>query len=160
MRFQQDSLEKLKESLKDDDYFHLKRQFPNHWKLLKNKLAYPYEFYKTLEDYGKPIEELINYGKEAYFSEAKNKIPDKEEIDRTNEIIKLFNIKNGRELTELYNKADVILLADIFEKFIKVSKTEFGINPLYHITLPGKTWSNGLKYTKVELELIKNVDSF
>ena len=160
MRFQQDSLEKLTESLEDDDYIHLKRNFPNHWMLLKNKLAYPYEFYKTLEGYEKFIEELLKSGKEAYFIKTKNKIPDKEEIDRTNEIIKLFNIKSGRELTELYNKADVILLADIFEKFIKVSISEFGINPLYHISLPGTTWSNGLKYTKLELELIKNVDLF
>ena len=64
-------------------------------------------------------------------------------------------------MTELYNKTDVILLADIFEKFIKISITEFGINPLYHnISLPGTTWSDGLKYTKIELELIKNVDLF
>ena len=85
---------------------------------------------------------------------------DQEEIHRTNEIIKLFIIKNGREVTELYNKADVILLADIFEKFIKVSISEFGINLLYHISLPGTTWSNGLKHKKIELELIKDVDLF
>ena len=115
--------------------------------LFKNKLAYPYEFYKTLKDYERPIEELLKAGNEAYFSKTANKIPDQKEIDRTNEIIKLFNIKNGRELTE----ADVILLADIFEKFIEVSKTEFGTNPLYNISLPGTTWSNGLKYTKKAL---------
>ena len=119
MRFQAASLEKLTESLKDIDYIHLKKHFPEHWKLLKNKLAYPYEFYKTLEDYEKPIAELLKAGNEAYFSKTKNKIPDQEEINRTNEIIKVFNIKNGRELTELYNKADVILLADIFEKIYR-----------------------------------------
>ena len=31
---------------------------------------------------------------------------------------------------------------------------------MYHISLPGTTWSTGLKYTKIELELIKNVDLF
>ena len=160
IRFLTASLEELTESLKEDDYIHLKKHFPNHWMLLKNKLAYPYEFYKTLEDYEKPIEELLNAGSGAYYSKTANKIPDQKEIGRTNEIIKLFNIKNGRELTELYCKADAILLANIFEKFISVSKTEFGINPLYHISLPGTTWSNGLKYTKIELELIKNVDLF
>ena len=160
MRFQAASMEELTKSLKDDDYIHLKRHFPNHWMLLKKKLAYPYEFYKTLEDYEKPIDILLKSGNEAYFSKTKNKIPDQEEINRTNEIIKLFNIKNGKELTELYIKADIILLADIFEKFLKVSKIEFGINPLYHISLPGTTWSNGLKYTKIKLELIKNVDLF
>ena len=160
MRFQTASLEKLTESLKDDDYIHLKKHFPNHWMLLKKKLAYPYEYYKTLEDYEKPIDELLESVNKTYFSKTKNKIPDQEEIDRTNEFIRLFNIKNGRELTELYCKADVILLADIFEKFIKLSISEFGINRLYHISLPGTTWSNGLKYTKIELELIKNVDLF
>ena len=160
MRFLTASMEDLTKSMKDCDYIHLKKNFPNHWMLLKNKLAYPYEFYKTSADYEKPINTLLEAGSKAYFSKTKNKIPDQDEINRTNEIIKLFNIKNGRELTELYNKADVILLTDIFEKFIKVSILEFGINPLYHISLPGTTWSNGLKYTKVELELIKNVDLF
>ena len=41
-----------------------------------------------------------------------------------------------------------------------MSISEFGINPLYHISLPGTTWTNGLRYTKAELELIKNVDFF
>ena len=160
MRFLPASIEKLTESLKDADYIHLKKNFPDHWMLLKNKLAYPYEFHKTIDDYEKPIQVLLEAGNEAYFSKTKNKIPDQEDINRTNQIIKLFNIKNGRELTELYNKADVILLADIFQKFIKVAISEFGINPLYHISSPGTTWSNGLKYTKAELELIKNVDLF
>ena len=160
IRFLSASMEKLTESLRDEDYIHLKKYFPDHWMLLKNKLAYPYEFYKTLDDYEKTIDILLEAGSNAYFSKTANKIPDQKEIDRTNQIIKLFNIKNGRELTQLYNKADVILLADIFEKFIKVSKTEFGINPLYHISLAGTTWSNGLKYTKIELELIKNIDLF
>ena len=109
MRFQQDSLKKVTETLNDQDYIHLERKVPNHWEILKKKLAYPYYFYKTLEYYEKPIEDLIKSGEKAYFSKVKNKNPDREEIDRTNEIIKLFNIKNGRELTELYNKADVIL---------------------------------------------------
>ena len=74
MRFLTSSLEILTETLKDDDYIHLKKHFPNHWMLLKNKLDYPYEFYKTVEDYEGPIEQLINSGNEAYFSETKNKI--------------------------------------------------------------------------------------
>ena len=160
MRFQQDSLEKLTESLNDQDYIHFERHFPNHWMLLNTKLAYPNEFFKTLEDYEKPIEELLKSGKEAYFSKTKNKILDQEEMGRKNEIIKFFNFKNGRELTEPYNKAGVILLADIFEKFIKVSISEFSTSPLYDISPPGTTWSNGLRYTKAELELIKNVDLF
>ena len=58
-RFQQDSLEKLTESLNDQDYIHLKQHFPNNWMLLKKKLAYSHEFCKILEDYEKPIDEFL-----------------------------------------------------------------------------------------------------
>ena len=90
MTFQQDSLEKLAESLNDQDYIRLKQQFPNQWMILKKKLAYPYEYYKSLEDYEKPIHELLKSGKEAFYSKIKNKYPSQEEIDRINQIIK-FN---------------------------------------------------------------------
>ena len=65
---------------------------------------------------------------------------------RTKEIIKRFNIKNGEELTEIFSKRDVLLLTCVFENFVKVSVNEFGINPLYCVSLPGYTWQCGLKY--------------
>ena len=46
------------------------------------------------------------------------------------DIIKKIDIKNEEEVTQMYLKSDVLLLACVFEKFIKVSVTEFGINPL------------------------------
>ena len=69
--------------------------------------------------------------KKAFFSKLKNKCPDDEEIERTKEIIEKINIKNGEELTEIFLKSDVLLLACVFEKLIKVSVNEGGIIPLY-----------------------------
>ena len=74
-----------------------------------------------------------------------NKCRDDEEIERTKENIERFSIKNGVELTGIYLKSDVLLLTCVFEKFIKVSVNEFGINPLYCVSLPGYTWQCGLK---------------
>ena len=88
----------------------------------------------------------------------KNDYPDDIEIERTNKIIQTFNIKNGKELTQLYLKSDVILLADVFEKFIKVSYEEFKINPLYCVSLPGYTWEAGLKYTNIKLQTLQDKD--
>ena len=43
------------------------------------------------------------------------------------DFIKKFNIKQGEELTQIFLKSDVVLLlACVFEKFIKVSVNEFG----------------------------------
>ena len=108
-----------------------------------------------LEDYDLDI---TNLTKEDYFSKLKNGYPDDEEIQRTNKIIETFNIKTGKELTELYLKSDVILLADVFEKFIKVSLKEFKINPLYCVSLPGYTWECGLKHTNIKLQTLQDLN--
>ena len=79
-------------------------------------------------------------------------------IERTKENVKLFNIKSGKELTEIYLKSDLLLLTCVFEKFIKVSVNEFGINPLYCLSLPGYTWQCGLKYTGINLQTLQKKD--
>ena len=88
----------------------------------------------------------------------KIKCPDDEEIERTKKIIKILDIKRGEELTGIYLKSDVLLLACVFEKFIKVTINEFGINPLYCVSLPGYTWQCGLKYTGVNLKTLQDKD--
>ena len=55
-------------------------------------------------------------------------------------------------------KSDVILLACVFEKFLKVSINEFKINPLYCVSLPGYTWQCGLKYTGIDLQTLQDKD--
>ena len=88
----------------------------------------------------------------------KNKCPDDEKIEKTKEIIIFFDIKKGKKLTQLYLKSDVLLLAFVFQKFINVSMNEFGINPLYYVTLPGYTWQCGLKYTGINLKTLHDKD--
>ena len=58
----------------------------------------------------------------------------------------------------VFEKSDVILLADVFEKFIKVSYEQFKINPLYCVSLPGYTWECGLKYTNIRLQTLQDKD--
>ena len=43
-----------------------------------------------------------------------------------------------------------------FEKFIKVSKNEIGISPLYFVSLLGYTWACGLKYTSIRLQTLQD----
>ena len=74
------------------------------------------------------------------------------------DIIKRYNIKKGEELTQLYLKSDVLLLTCVFEKFIKVIVNEFGINPLYCVSLPGYTWQCGLKDAGINLQTLQDKD--
>ena len=154
-RFLSESLDKLVKNLDENDFKILKEEFPDKWQYLNKKLAYPYECFNNMNDYKKPVD---NLKKEDFFSKLKSDYPDDEEIERTKEIIKLFNIKDGEELTRLYCKSDVILLADVMEKFVKVSFEEYGINPLYCVSLPGYTYQCALKYTNIKLQTLQDKD--
>ena len=58
----------------------------------------------------------------------------------------------------MYCKSDVILLADVFEKFVKVSTEEYKINPLYCVSLPSYTYQCALKYTDIKLQTLQDKD--
>ena len=110
--FLSESLDKLVKNLDEDDFKILKKDFPDKWQYLNKKLAYPYEYFNSIDDYKKPVD---NLKKEDFFSKLKNDYFDDSDIERAREIIKLFNIKDGEQLTKLYCKCDVILLADILK---------------------------------------------
>ena len=71
--------------------------------LFKKKLAYPYEYF-THDNFQEPL----NLSPEDFWSTLKQTTPPDEEINRTQEIIKKFNVKNGQEFTEMYLKMDVL----------------------------------------------------
>ena len=105
-RFLSESLDKLVKNLVEDDFKILKKEFPDKWQYLNKKLAYPYEYFNSFDDYKKPVD---NLEKEDFFSKLKNDYPDDDEMERTKEIIKLFDIKSGEKLAKMYCKSDVIL---------------------------------------------------
>ena len=146
-RFLSESLDKLVKKLDVDDFSILKKDFPDKWQYLNKKIAYPYQYFNSIDDYQKPVD---NLKKEDFFSKLKIKCPDDEEIERTKGIIEVFDNKNGEELIKLYCKSDVILLADVIGKFVTVSFEEYGINPLYCVSLPSFTYQCALKNTDIK----------
>ena len=55
-------------------------------------------------------------------------------------------------------KSHVLLLACVFEKFMKVSINEIGIIALNCVSAPGYTWQCGLNYTDVKLQTFQDKD--
>ena len=86
-RFLPSSLDKLIKSL---DSFPLLDENGFVDEILKKKLAYPYEKF-NLEN----INQSLNLTKEDFYSTLKQETPPQEQIDRTQEIIKKFNVKTG-----------------------------------------------------------------
>ena len=59
---------------------------------------------------------------------------------------------------DLYLRTDVLLLADVFETFRATSMKHYQLDPAYYFSLPGMAWDALLKETKVELELLTDID--
>ena len=150
-RFLSSSLDKLVRRVRSLDSFPVMDEKGFKDKLLKKKLAYPYE-YLNLDNFQEPL----NLTKEDYWSTLTQSYPSDDDIKRTQELIDENKIKNGTELTMLYLKMDVLQLADVFENFLESSTREYKINPLYSYSLPGYTWKAGLKLTDIKLDFIKD----
>ena len=145
-RFLSSSLNKLVKSL---DSVPIMDENGSIDKLFKKKLAYPYE-YLNLDNFDKPL----NLTKEDYWSTLTQSCLSDDDIKRTQELIDKNKIKNGRELTMLYLKMDVLQLTDVFENFVESSTRENKIIPLYSYSLPGNTWKAGLKLTNIKLDFM------
>ena len=65
-----------------------------------------------------------------------------------------------RDYHNLYLKFDVFLTTDIFEKFRDDSQALYGLEHVHYYSLQGLTWDAALKHSKVELELITDIDMY
>ena len=57
---------------------------------------------------------------------------------------------------DLYLKADVLLLADVFEKFINTCLEYYESDTCHYFTSTGLSWDAMHKMTEIELELISD----
>ena len=71
---------------------------------------------------------------------------------------KVFGFKNLRQYHDLYLKTDVLLLRDVFEKFISICLKDYGLDPCHYFSSPGLSWDEMLKMTGIQLEKVSNID--
>ena len=59
---------------------------------------------------------------------------------------------------DLYLKTEFHLLADVFENFRKKCLEYYGLDPAHYDTGPGLSWNAALKMTKINLELLDDIE--
>ena len=71
-----------------------------------------------------------------------------------------FEMKNMGDYHDHYLKKDVLLLADVFEKFIDTCLKYYGLDPCHYFSSPGLNWDAMLKMTGAKLEKISDTDKY
>jgi hypothetical protein len=65
-----------------------------------------------------------------------------------------FGMRSMRQYHDLYLKTYVMLLADVFEEFRKMTLNYYGLDALHYFSSPGLSFDACLKMTIVTLELM------
>ena len=71
-----------------------------------------------------------------------------------------FKVKNMGDYHDHYLKKDVLLLTDIFEKFIDTCLKYSELDPCHYFSAPGLIWDAMLKRTGIKLEKISDIDQY
>ena len=69
-------------------------------------------------------------------------------------------MKNIGDYHDHYLKKDVLLSADVFEKFIDTCLKYYELDPCHYFSAPVLSWDAMLKMTGVKLEKISNIDKY
>ena len=155
LKFMSSSLGALVNNLPKDAFKNLLKYFtPKQAEILNQKGFYPYEYMDSIEKFNEPKPPP----REAFFSKLSGKGISNKNYNQVWNVWNSFNMKIFLEYHELYNKSDVLLLADVFENFRDICLKIYGLDPVYYFTAPGLAWDACLKMTNIDLELLNDVN--
>ena len=149
------SLLNLSDKLLDKNKLVTKKHFSDNFDLLKTKISFPYEYLTKENMFDKRLPSI-----DKFYSSLKLKNISEEDYEKTLEIYKKLNCKNIKEFLEIYLKLDVCLQSDIFNTFRKIIFDKFEIDCTKYITSCSLSLDLMLKYTKVNIELFKDITTF
>ncbi|MES9903031.1 MAG: hypothetical protein ABW168_10145 [Sedimenticola sp.] len=122
--------------------------------LLLRKNVYPYTY---MNDESR-FEETRLPAKEAFYSEVKKSHISDADYEHACTVFNTLAISTIGEYSDVYLKTDVLLLCDIFENSRQVCHRDYTLDPCNFYSAPGLSWAAMLRMTRVELELITDVD--
>jgi len=118
--------------------------------VIYSKGVYPYEYMDSFERF----KETQLPAKDQFYSELTEEHITDEQYDRALKTFGQLKCQTIQDYHNFYMALDVLLLADIFENFRKLSLHIYKLDPAHFYTLPGLSWDACLKHTGQELQLL------
>ena len=155
MKFMNSSLDSLVKNLSDNDFKNLSKEFSGEFlELVKQKGVYSYEYMDSFEK----VSENKLPDRSKFFSSLKDECISEKDYVKTVDIWNVFKMNSMGDYHDLYLKTDVLLLANVFEKFINTYLDYYGLDPCHYFSSPGLSWDSMLKMTKIEFDVISDID--
>ncbi|XP_059225632.1 uncharacterized protein LOC106094284 [Stomoxys calcitrans] len=157
-RFMAASLESLAENLTDKEFHIVRSMFPNdeQFKLMRKKGIYPYDYISSHEK----LNEKDLPAREAFYNSMSDEECTVAEYQHAQQVWAKFNCESLKDYMELYLKADVLILADVFENFRALCRSIHCLDACHYFTAPGLSWDAMLRMTEINLELLTDIDMF
>jgi len=122
--------------------------------LFTQKGVFPYEYIDCVDK----LQDTCLPPRESFYSSLTCNTVSESDYAHAANIWQRFSVRNLSEYSDLYLKTDILLLADIFENFRDKCIESYSLDPAHYYTLPGFTWDAILKYTRVNFELLTDID--
>ena len=157
-QFLPDCLSELARKMNVEDFKYISRFFPtpNERVLMLQKGFYPYNYMTSMSKF----DETELPPQTAFYNQLIDEPLKDCEYEHVKTVWRTFQCQTMRDYHNLYLSSDVYLLADIFEKFRVDSLSMYGLEPTYYYSLPGLAWDAALKHSDIELELIRDIDTY
>ncbi|GFS98101.1 c2H2-type domain-containing protein [Trichonephila clavipes] len=127
-----------------------------HRNLLKSKGIFPYSY---LDHLSKLSSKSFPSKDKVFNVLTQSHISDNDYAHATL-VYNTFNCKTFADYLKLYQLTDVILLAEVFNNFRKLSLKNYELDPIHYISLSDLTFDAGLKFCKIELQLLSEVNDY
>jgi len=144
-----DNLVKIMRKSGLQDFVQTSRHFGEN-EMFYQKGSYPYDY---VSDESK-FNDTTLPPKSAFYNRLTDEDISDDEYERAQKIWSHFSMTSLRQYHDFYLTLDVLLLADVFEKFRRTMLKSHGLDCLHFPSLPSMTWQMALKVTGVELELV------
>ena len=155
-QFMNKSLGELVKNLKDsgNTFKHCREYFADYTDILTRKGVYPYEYMDSFNKFDDKSLPPI----ECFYSSLNDEGISEEDYLFAKQVWDKLKIRHLGDYHDLYLVTDVLLLSDVFEEFRSVCLNYYKLDPAHYYTSPGFAWDALLKKSKINLELLSDVD--
>ena len=159
-QFLSSSLAKLVDNLSKEGaekFTFLERYLPSiPTDLLIRKQVYPYKY---MNSWDKFVETVLP-PKDEFYSDITGEHITDSDYEHAKTMWKVCKFKHLGDMCDFYVATDTLLLAQVMERFRDLTMDNYGLDALHYVSLPGLTFDACLKYTKVKLELLTDIDKY